>query len=431
MKLSREALISALPDGGLFADTEWIWPGKPFAITPALAKRLDRLGHQLLKFQEAIDLLYYQSVKGTQPEWIARYLDLGKPAALIDIARNKNFREHRPGVIRPDLLLSSPETFSISEIDSVPGGIGLTAWLSRTFAEHGFEVLGGANGMLDGFSSILPGGDILVSQEAAAYRPEMDWLASTLNAAESGDRHWQVKSAESATDLAPHTYRFFELFDIPNIPALETIAAQAVAGATTITPPLKPWLEEKLAFALFWNATLREFWHRQLGGRYFRDLQEVIPFTWVLDPEPLPQQAVYPHLDIHSWEAMKSFSQKERELVIKASGFSELAWGSRSVTLGHDVSQEDWSTAIDEALGGFASGPYILQVFHHTGLIPQEHFGADGGLQIMEGRVRLCPYYFTKNHRVTLAGALATICPSDKKLIHGMKDAILAPCHIQ
>src|SRR5690606_8040300 len=120
------------------------------------------------------------------------------------------------------------------------------------------------------------------------------------------------------------------------------MANQAMAGATTITPPLKPWLEEKLAFALFWNATLREFWHRQLGGRYYRDLQEVIPFTWVLDPEPLPHQAVYPHLDIHSWEAMKTFSQKERELVIKASGFSELAWGSRSVTLGHDVSHADW-----------------------------------------------------------------------------------------
>ena len=27
-----------------------------------------------------------------------------------------------------------------------------------------------------------------------------------------------------------------------------------------------------------------------------------------------------------------------------------------------------------------------------------------------------------------LGGVLATICPADKKIIHGMKDAILAPC---
>ena len=27
-----------------------------------------------------------------------------------------------------------------------------------------------------------------------------------------------------------------------------------------------------------------------------------------------------------------------------------------------------------------------------------------------------------------LGGVLATICPADKKIIHGMSDAILAPC---
>ena len=30
--------------------------------------------------------------------------------------------------------------------------------------------------------------------------------------------------------------------------------------------------------------------------------------------------------------------------------------------------------------------------------------------------------------RATLGGVLATICPADKKIIHGMTDAILAPC---
>jgi len=50
----------------------------------------------------------------------------------------------------------------------------------------------------------------------------------------------------------------------------------------------------------------------------------------------------------------------------------------------------------------------------------------------MPGRVRLCPYYFVIGEgdaaRAQLGGVLATICPADKKLIHGMKEAILAPC---
>ena len=45
----------------------------------------------------------------------------------------------------------------------------------------------------------------------------------------------------------------------------------------------------------------------------------------------------------------------------------------------------------------------------------------------MRGRVRLCPYYFVEANKVTLRGALATIVPADKKLLHGMRDAILAP----
>jgi len=53
----------------------------------------------------------------------------------------------------------------------------------------------------------------------------------------------------------------------------------------------------------------------------------------------------------------------------------------------------------------------------------------------MHGRVRLCPYYFVVGEgdaaRTQLSGILATICPADKKIIHGMTDAILAPCAVQ
>ena len=48
----------------------------------------------------------------------------------------------------------------------------------------------------------------------------------------------------------------------------------------------------------------------------------------------------------------------------------------------------------------------------------------------MRGRVRLCPYYFVADGRTQLGGALATIAPADKKLLHGMRDAILAPTSV-
>ena len=98
---------------------------KPFAIDEKNRADLERLGHQLFVFQRACNQLYQQSVKGKQPAWVARYLDLGKPAELIEFSRRKEFRDDIPRVIRPDLVLTD-EGWTIAEVDSVPGGIGLT-----------------------------------------------------------------------------------------------------------------------------------------------------------------------------------------------------------------------------------------------------------------------------------------------------------------
>ena len=48
----------------------------------------------------------------------------------------------------------------------------------------------------------------------------------------------------------------------------------------------------------------------------------------------------------------------------------------------------------------------------------------------MSGRARLSPYYFVSGDKTKLAGILATICPADKKVIHGMKDAVMVPCAV-
>ena len=170
------------PAEGLFAEKDFLLSPDPFPIDDAFAKELEQLGHRLFVFQRACNELYQRSVKGKQPAWIAAYLDAGKPAELIEFSRQKQFRDDVPLVIRPDLILTETG-YTIAEIDSVPGGIGLTGWLNQTYAALGRDVIGGAEGMLDGFRSLLPdGGDIVISEEASTYRPEMNWVAAQLNA---------------------------------------------------------------------------------------------------------------------------------------------------------------------------------------------------------------------------------------------------------
>ncbi len=426
-----DAIRERLPAEGLFADKDWLLAPEPFQIDPALAKNLERLGHQLFVFQRACNQLYQLSIKGKQPAWVAAYLDAGKPPELVEFSRSKLFRDDLPLVIRPDLVLTD-NGYIIAEIDSVPGGIGLTGWLNQTYQSLGAEVVGGANGMLDGFRSLLPdGGDIVISEEASTYRPEMNWVAAQLNAAHP-EQSWSVRTAESYEPRPGRSvYRFFELFDLPNLPRVGELLHAAGDGAMQITPPVKPYLEEKMWFALFWMQPLREFWRRELGDKYFTQLQQVIPYTWLMDPTPLPQHAVIPRLEIHDWRDASKLSQKERDLLLKVSGFSPLGWGSRGVVLGQDVPQTEWTEQIETALATFTSVPRIMQRFHKGRQVEQRYWDRETDeLKTMRGRVRLCPYYFIENEKVQLRGALATIVPADKKLLHGMSDAILVPTAI-
>lgn len=409
-----ERIRESLPKSGLFLDQEWQIAPYPFQLAPEVRAQLETLGRVLLQFYRALNLLYQHSAAGKQPAWIADWLDRGKPAGLTALQRSPAFKNQVPRVIRPDIILSD-DGLKIVELDSVPGGIGLTAWLNQVYfaLEPNSSILGGTEGMLKGFSGIF--GDaqkvhIVISEEAKTYRPEMEWLAQQL-----GPERFVVRDT-NYKDFAEGdaVYRFFELFDLPNV-----ANAELIFQLQSVTPPPKPILEEKMMFALLWNRNLQGFWRQNLGESFFHRLLELVPYCWLIDPAPLPPQAAIPRLELTDWQQLKSLSQRERELVLKISGFSSEAWGARGVYLGSDLSQPEWSAAVDKAIAAAPQSPYILQRFHKPKLIDS-------------GRVRLCPYYFVHgpidSARAHLGGVLATICPPDKKIIHGMKDAILAPC---
>jgi len=429
----------ALPPGGLFADQQWRVSPQPFALGPELAQELDTLGRVLLQFYRAVNLLYRKSVEGKQPEWIARWLDQGKPAWLVELQRHPALKNELPRVIRPDMLLTE-DGFAITELDSVPGGIGLTAWLGGVYSEVRSQesgVIGGAEGMLKGFASIF--GDaqrvhIVVSEESASYRPEMEWLANQLNAASGRSFHLQPSTFNSPSP-GDAVYRFFELFDVANVAGARWLFELATEKQIRLTPPPRPMFEEKLLFALLWNRNLRAFWRQELGESFLTRLQKAVPYTWVVDPTPLPPHAAFPELNLTDWRQLMTLSQRERELILKISGYSEEAWGARGVYLGSDLSAEEWSVAVTKALCDFDRSPYVLQRYHKPRLVASSWFDFDRNeLMPMPGRVRLCPYYFVGGEgdaaRANLGGVLATICPADKKIIHGMKDAVLVPCAV-
>jgi len=131
-----------------------------------------------------------------------------------------------------------------------------------------------------------------------------------------------------------------------------------------------------------------------------------------------------------NWRQLAGASQKERDLIIKISGYHETAWGARSVVLGSDCSREEWQTGIEQAMADAPTNLHILQEYKKPIRVKHRLYDAEQQVREADGRLRLCPYYFNLGGKAVLSGALATFCPPDKKIIHGMQDAALLPCRI-
>ncbi len=540
-----ETIRAALAGQPLFEAKSWQLSPDAWALTPEQVAQLEAIGAACYEFQQALETLYLRSAAGKNllrnkpllAPWVADYLDRGKPAALVAHARDPRNRGAFPPVLRPDLLLTD-EGFALTELDSVPGGIGLTAFLNRLYeargegtpptsiprggargegtpptsipgggargegtpptsipggeargegtpptsiprgeargegtpptsipgsgagAPGGSSILGARDQMIADFHAALAGLRpalrnpliaLVVSDEAATYRPEMMWLAQQLQL--QGKRVFCLRpedlfplenalffDVEGNPEKIDIIYRFFELFDLENIRTQRFIFESWAAGEVAIAPPMRHFQEEKLALALFHHHLLQDYWAEALGGRVLTLLRALIPPSWIIDPAPLPPGAVLdgPRVggrSLNDWRDLIAASQKERDLIIKISGYHETAWGARSVVLGSDCSREEWQQGIERAIALAPANLHVLQVYRKPRRLDHRVYdrpGPDGSpaAVVKAGRLRLCPYYFLIAGQPRLSGALATFCPPDKKIIHGMQDAALLPCRV-
>ena len=458
--LSYNHLRESFKNTPLFKGKTWRLAPHSWPLSSSLVQDIETLGQACLDFLKALEILYLRSLGNKKllrnefllAPWVANYLDRGKPRYLVEHARHKNIRGQLPLVLRPDLLLTE-DGLALTEIDSVPGGIGLTAFLNRLYGQVEGGIVGEGDLMLhrfyDALASLAPHRHapfiaIVVSDEASTYRPEMDWICQELQ--KQGRRIFCFHPDEiyplggvlhASLDGNPERidviYRFFELFDLPGLKTVPYFFEALDQEEVELSPPMRPFQEEKLGLALFHHRKLSQFWRENMPRTSFRALARALPRSWIMDPTPLPPTAV---LDaplvggnpIQEWADLANASQRERKLIIKISGFHETAWGARSVILGSDSSREVWSRGIERAVAMSGSHLHILQEYRKPKRIPHRIYANPDESFDMQGRLRLCPYFFIRRGRAELSGVLATFCPADKKIIHGMRDAAMLPC---
>ncbi len=441
------------PDTADASAVAWRIAPQPFPLAPSTVANLHTLGGDLLKLYRAVNRIYFMSVRGTAPGFFHEYLDLGKPEHIVRLQRQNRFKSDIPGIIRPDIILTDDGMIA-SELDSIPGGMGFVGAMGAVYCELGFDQVGEFDGIVRGFGRMAqaatgreqPTIAFVVSPESEDYRGEMIWVAEALRAsglAYAVTVHPEdvIFTEEALVVDTPDgrrkvdlLYRNFELFDLLNVPKQELMLYAARHKRVVMTPPPKAFLEEKLIFALLHIPSLHGIWLAELGADTFGRLRRLMPQTWVLDPRALPPQAVIAGLEvdgreIRSWTELYSLSKSDRQYVVKPSGFSELAWGSRGVYIANDLTRDEWMAVIDGGLATFEKTPQILQRYHKARRVRSDYLDlTNNTIRSLDGRVRLCPYYFVAGDEALLSGVLATVVPADKRLIHGMSDAVMVPC---
>ncbi len=410
----------------------------PFQVTASQATELEQLGELLRDFYHAMDELYWLSKKGDVPRFISQSLDAGKPAWLIELAQAEAFRGQIPIILRPDLLLTAAG-WRATELDSVPGSMGLLAFFEHVYADWRLLGDGQTQNALAKALATLSGPEgqaaIIVSEECSGYRPETAWLS----------RQWRDRGLCIPT-LAPEQlqvdsehvrwqgerlqliYRFFELFDLDNIPNAKDILYLGAQGKIMITPPPKPHLEEKMWFAFLHHPELQAAWEELLGSETLAYLQQLIPATWLLSRDP----QAFAGGPCGSLAGLKRTSRRQRPYILKPSGFSALAWGGHGFSRGKDYTTSRWGQTLEEYLLQDGTRPYIIQEYQPSEPQVVLHYDSSSeDITEFTGKLRLCPYYFLHEDEVTLSGALATLVPLSKPIIHGMTEAVMVPTAIQ
>ncbi len=273
--------IEKFSQDSLFAGKSWKWSNQAWALPKNVGEFIKELGDAGLSFFQALERLYLKSAadekilrnEELRVPWVAQYLDAGKPDWLVHHSRSTSVRGVLPPVLRPDLL-PSRDGFALAEWDSVPGGIGLTDHLGRIYLKDRSPKMAGAFGDALVSQAGKLGRSarfaILVSEESATYRPEMDCLGEELR---KQGLQVEVARPDEVSLVGDEAllngqkidviYRFWELFD-PDVPQMKDFAKSVEAGNLVVTPAMRPFLEEKLSLGLLHHPKTSELLGRKL-----------------------------------------------------------------------------------------------------------------------------------------------------------------------
>jgi len=243
------------------------------------------------------NLLYRKSVEGKQPEWIARWLDLWQAGGIDRScnARPPSSTKCRASSGRPAHHRARPSA-RLPELEFRPGRHRTDGVAAEDVFVIGhrsvisFRRGGGHDAWISRASSAMRSGSILSCPKRRQHIARDGMACAGISA-----RRFTIRDSRF-TDFVEGdaVYRFFELFDTANRRECKTdLRTRHLENHPPDTSDKTPFLRRRCCSALLWNRNLQSFWRQELGDS--SSIAETItPYSWLVDPSPLPPHAAIP-----------------------------------------------------------------------------------------------------------------------------------------
>jgi hypothetical protein len=375
----------------------------PLGLTAIESTEINTLGESVVEFVNATHELYKTS------DEVRALLNTGKPEELTQ-TKNPDYL-----FVRPDLI-ATESGLKICEIETSPFGLALSNLLNTGYIQAGFETLAEEKLLENSIKSRTSKEGVIVhSNKTKAYKGQLDYLADKLFS--GNERAWTSEHIDNHEANGIGLYRAFYLSEYLNDPKVNDLISYQLDKQNT-KPSITPHLEEKAIMALLWDTRFENFYKKQLGEANFNKLKNAIPKTWIVGQEQYFTEAL--PKGAQDTLQLVSGSRKDRELVIKPSGFNPKASWAEGVNLLHEKSTVKAQEIVQNAMQTDDT-LFIVQEFKKGQKRRMQYENEEGGLNDMDVKLRITPYYSTKDGK--LLTVKATGC-ENTDFIHASSSSI-------
>ena len=397
-----------------------------FELPESIKSEMNEYGIAIQSYYWACKSLIKQLPVGHR--WLD-YLGHSKPEWMLNI---ENQEERGHAFLRPDLIPTDSDPV-VTEIESSPFGLALSHFLAKTYRKVGESALGSEDELIQIIrNGLAPDADdkeglyaLMYTAHTSKYKGQLEYLAQQLrmigmdavviqsDSTKKDDNGVLTYNGRSLKGV----YRGFYLHESVKNPILRDVLE---SQTLTVFPPVLPRLEEKALMGMLFDPEFEDYFQGELGAKSFSILKRIFPKTWIMDKKFKPTNFPY---GIKEWEDFSNLSRRQRQYVLKVSGFSNESSWAKGVTFMGRLSKDRCDAIIKRALD--SDDTYVIQEFRKGIKFKHPYFDFHARmLKTMHGRVRLTPYYSVQDGK--LLTAKATMC-ENTDYVHAMVDSINVP----